>query len=80
MSEITSVQIDNFCNESYPCKHSIIIHRGLSIEKSFENGRSIARDYWNFLTEEWKKHFEEYLEKNRPKKETDEEWIKRNYG
>jgi hypothetical protein len=62
--EITSVEISDECLKSYPCQHSVIVHRGPYSSRIFTNGRSITRDYWNFLTEKDKKHFREYLVTN----------------
>ena len=58
--EITSVKIDNVCLQSYPCQHSVIVYEGPYLSRIFTDGRNIARDYWNFLTEKEKNHFGKY--------------------
>lgn len=59
--EIVSVKAGDGCAESYPCQHEITIrYKDGTEEQRWANGRTIAREYGNYLDANDWNHFSGY--------------------
>jgi len=60
--------IDDMCLTSFPCKHRVITVESkndpyINKDGVMMDAKTIANNYWSYLTDNQKKHFEIYLDK-----------------